>query len=391
MFVIKKSDASSWGLAVLTLTLTPTWSTAQTKTSDTALGFYADAQLEARSNGVPILDINGNWSHGYEPRSGVQRAYAMARVEAGTQFSLNPQSVHQPWRLGLLARADASARLTGEAAQVLYHYQSKTDPSQPATYNADTDILFWRGNGVALHTPTLDWQGVHIDLGWDYLNLQRMRSLQSTGQVGYNADGSYSYLGRVRDDSSLATEPFMAGPAHRGMGNALSLALGWNKSESQASWARQSWWPDRVQIKVDDAWSRLTWSGVNGDDAVLNSNVSQRTPDGHIEYRAAINGVYTRRTLVERIPVSTQVQFDWARAEGTWSWRTKNRLGLWQNWLGWQAPGPWQWALAVDPFAGAVQMGLSKGGLKVSLMTDRLDNAAHVRGGQLSWSTPLGF
>lgn len=388
---IKNTDTSSWGWALLTLMLVPALSVAQTTARDATWGLYTDAQLEAWSNGVPILDINGNWSHGYEPRSGIQRAYVMARVEAGTQFSLMSQHAAQPWRLGLLTRADASARLSGEAAQVLYHYQSKTDPSQPVTYNAETDILFWRGNGLALHAPTLSWQSIRIDLGWDYLNLQRMRSLQSAGQVGYNADGSYSYLGQVRDDSSRTTEPFMAGPAHHGMGNALSLGLDWHKSESSESWVSQAWWPDRVHLKVDDAWSRLTWSGVNGDDAVLNSNVSQRTPDGHIEYRAAINGVYTRRTLVERIPVSTQLQFDWTRSDGTWSWRTKNRLGLWQNWLGWQSPGTWQWALAVDPFARAVQMGVGKGGLKVSLMTDRLDNAAHVRGGQVSWSMPLGF
>ncbi|MGE5453088.1 MAG: hypothetical protein ACM3VZ_14730 [Acidobacteriota bacterium] len=376
----------AWVLAVVAAP-----SAAQTAPTPLAWGAYAEAELEAWSNGVPIVDINGNWSHGYERRSGTQRAYVMGRAEAGAKLKVDGADASRTWRLGLLHRADASARLSGEAAQVLYHYQSKTDPSEPVTYNADTDILFWQGRGLALHTPSLNWLGLQFHLGWDVLKLQRMRSLQSRGQVGYNADDSYSYLGRVRDDSSRTTEPFMAAPAHQGLGQAVSVAMQWQRPAGSEAGVEALWWPDRVHVKVDDAWSRLSWSGINGDDAVLNSNVMQRTSDGHIEYRAAINGVYTRRTLVERIPVSAQMQLDWTRAEGVWSWRSRNRLGLWQNWLGWQSLSPWQWALAVEPFAGAVQVGVSKGGFKLSVMTDRLDSAAHVRGGQVSWSWPLGW
>lgn len=133
-----------------------------------------------------------------------------------------------------------------------------------------------------------------------------------------------------------------------------------------------------MTLRVDDAWSRLRWNGINGDDAVLLSDVAELGD-------ARINGQYTRRNVTERIPVSTQLQAEWGGASGRWSVRVKNRVGLWQGWLGWQSAGPLSWSVAAEPFAGALQLGLDWRGLRASVMTDRLDNGAHARGAQLSW------
>ncbi|WP_374257968.1 hypothetical protein [Aquabacterium sp.] len=352
-----------------------------------AAGAYMDVSVEAWSNGVPILNIDGDWSSAYRQRSGTQRAYVMGRAEAGASFDPTSVPGRQPWRIGLLARADASARLSGEAAQILYHYQSRTDPDQPGSYNADTNLLYWRGKGVSLHAPTVTWGSFKLDTGWDHMRLQRMRSLQSRGLVTYNADDSYSYLGTLRDDDSTKTTPFLSPADSSGVGDALSVALTWQASDARAS----TWLPTRVQLRVDDAWSRLSWSGVNGDDAVLNSAVSQRDENGYIQYRAAIVGQYTRRTLVERIPVSTQVQLAWQREAGAWTMQSKNRLGLWQHWLGWQSAGDFRWRAAAEPFAGALSVGVDWRGLSASIMADRLDNEAHVMGAQLSWAVPFAF
>lgn len=369
------------GLVLLLALLLPS-AQAQAQ-SPSRTGVYAEMQVEAWSNGLPVLDINGDWTRGYERRDGRQRAYAQGRAEVGGQFNPVQQEGWNPWRLGLLARADASARLSGDAAQVLYHYQSRTDPDQPGTYNADTDLMLWSGRGVAVHTPTLSLGAFKLDAGWDHMTLQRLRSLQSRGQVTYNADNSYSYEGKLHDDNSKSTPLFMVPPSARGVGDALSLRLSWVGSTGAD---RAVWLPDRLQVKVDDLWSRLHWSGINGDDAVLNSNVSTRTSDGYIEYRAAINGQYTRRTLVERIPTSSQVQMGWSQVDGEWTLRLKNRLGLWQHWIGWQSHASLAWRLAVEPVAGALSMGVDWYGLSATFMTDRLSNEAHVRGGQLSWA-----
>lgn len=352
-------------------------------------GTYVQAELEAWSNGLPILDLDGDWGHGYERRAGMQRAYVSGRVEAGAAFRLPLLTSDEPWRMGVLMRLDGSARASGDAAQVLYHYQSQTDPDQPVSYNVDTNTVYWRGRGVALHAPTQSWGGFKLDMGWDHMSLQRMRSLQTQGTVSYNADDSYTYVGTLHDDNAQASQYFLAPPAARGQGDALSFSLSWARPDEGVHASTWLWMPDMVRFRMDDVWSRLSWKGVNGDDAVLNSNVATRTPDGYIEYQAAINGVYTRRSMIERIPVSTQLQMAWAHDKGDVSLRVKNRLGLWQHWIGWQHKGVVAWRVEAEPVAGALLLGVDWRGLSASFMSGRLDNASHARGGQLSWAAPF--
>ncbi len=357
--------------------------------SSSKQGLYADMAAEAWSRGLPVLDLEGDWGAGYERSRHDQRAYAMARAEVGAWWdSAATPGQSRAWRLGLLARADASARMTGEAAQVLYHYQSRTDPAQPVIYNADTRIQFWRGQGLALHAPVLRLGELQLDLGWDHMTLQRMRHLETNGTVGYNADQSYSYQGTLQDDDSQTRALFMNPPAARGVGDALSLSLSWVRPPAELD-AASSLWPARIRLQVDDAWSRLRWAGVNGNDAVLDSQVSQRTPDGYIEYRAAINGQYSRKRLVERIPVTTQFELGWPGEHGEWQVRCQERLGLWQRWFGWRGTGELVGQFAIEPIAGAWQIGAAWGGLSASFMGDRLDRAAHARGVRLNWMRPL--
>lgn len=349
---------------------------AEATSSLAAWGGYVDTSVEAWSNGTPVLDLDGRWAKGYERRAGEQRAYVTARAEAGVQLPWGRQPDGRAWRVGAVGRVDGSARLSGDAAQALYHYQSQTDPDAPVTLDARSEILYWTGQGVSVHAPAMNLGGFKLDVSFDHLVLKRLRSLRSAGQVTYNADDTYSYAGTLRDDHSKTLPPFAQAPDAEGLGQALSIALAWHKASSAT--LMSPWVPDRVSLRVDDLWSRLRWRGINGDDAVLRSDVAELGD-------ARITGQYTRRTVVERIPVATQVRAEWLRPEGLWSVRVKNRVGLWQSWLGWQSPGTIGWRVAVEPFAGAMQLGVDWKGLSASVMTDRLDNGAHARGGQLSW------
>lgn len=351
-----------------------------------ALHPYVQAQAEGWSNGLPVLDLAGDWGgSAYTPRGSDQHAYVSARAELGVWSRLNGRT----WGLAWLARADGTARASGQAAQVLYHYQSRTDPDQPATYNADTDTLFWRGRGVSLHLPLVqagpDAQWA-LDATWDHMRLQRLRSLHSRGQVAYNADQSYSYSGTLRDDDVAATTPFMAQAERSGVGDALSLKLDWRQPAEAPPGGLM---PRHARIRVEDLWSRLRWDGINGNNAVLDSNVSQRTPEGYIEYRAAINGQYTRRRVSERIPTAVQLEAAWAAPVGEWTVRLRQRMGLRQHWLGWQGEGENRWRLAVEPIAGAWQVGGDYGALNITLMGSRLDRSAHQRALQLGWDAPF--
>lgn len=350
---------------------------AQTASPLAGWGAYVDASAEAWSNGTPVLDLDGRWAKGYERRAGEQRAYVTARAEVGVQLPWGRQPDGRAWRVGAVGRVDGSARLSGDAAQALYHYQSRTDPDAPVTLDARSHILYWTGQGLTVQAPVMDLGGFKLDVSFDQLTLKRLRSLRSAGQVTYRANDTYSYAGTLRDDHSKTFPPFAQAPEAEGVGQALSIALAWDKASSAN--LTSPWVPDRVTLHVSDAWSRLRWGGLNGDDAVLRSEVAELGD-------ARITGKYTRRTVIERIPVATQVRAEWARPEGLWSVRVKNRLGLWQGWLGWQNPGTVGWRVAVEPFAGAMQLGVDWQGLSVSVMTDRLDNGSHARGGQLSWA-----
>lgn len=343
-------------------------------------GGYVNADVEAWSNGVPVLNLNGRWEKGYRSRMGQQGAYASARAEAGVQLPWLRKSDERAWRIGALSRIDATARLSGGAAQALYHYQSRTDPSAPVTLDASSDILYWAGRGFSVHAPVLESGGFTLDLTFDQLTLSRLRSLQSAGFVTYNANDTYSYAGTLRNDSSRTQALFTLPPASQGRGNALSVALAWHKQADKfVGLSSAPGVPDRVTLRVDDAWSKLRWEGINGDDATVQSDVSELGD-------ARINGQYTRRTLIERIPISAQLNMEWVRPEGLWTVRVKNRLGLWQGWLGWQSTGVVGWRVAAEPMAGAVQLGVNWMGFKATVMTDRLDDGARARGGSLSWA-----
>lgn len=334
-------------------------------------GVYGEAQAQAWSNGIPVLDINGPWSRGYEARSGEQRAYQSFRGEVGVQVDPGVPGLPGVWRVGVLTRADALVQLSGEAAQLAYHYQSQTDPAQPGSYDSASRSLSWKGTGVAVSTPPVEVGPLRMDVGLQWFRLSRLRSTDTQGLTTYNGGGSYDYALSLRDDHDRERAPAIAGlaaPDKHGTGAALSLGLRWDPTQALS-----------LSLRVDDLWSRLRWAGIHGDDAVLNSEVATRTPEGYIDYQPAVQGQYTRRTLSERIPTTVEAQGVWHRPEGDWSLRLHRRWGLQQAWLGWQSTGEVRWLAAVEPRFGAVQLGVEWAGLRASVMADSLDDAAHVR------------
>lgn len=345
---------------------------------------YAAVRAEAWSNGVPVFELDGDWSSHYRARRDTQRAEVQGRAEAGVAVAFDEAGRANPWRIGALARVDGTARLSGEAAQVLYHYQSRTDPQAPVRYNADTDLMMWAGRGVAIHLPAVRMGQLGMEVGWDQLILQRLRTIQSAGEVAYQADDSYAFRGTLRDDNHKATTPFLPPARSQGQGQALSVGLIWTRAEGPSTL-----WPDRWRLDVRDVWSRLTWSDLVRDDAVLDSAVSTRTPDGRIAYRAAINGQYSQIDAVKRIPVSTRWQGDWDRPSGTWSLTVAHRIGLWQRWVDWQAPGAVRWRVGLEPFFGVARVGVAWRGLEASVMSGWGEASGHVRGLQMNWL--LGF
>lgn len=332
---------------------------------------YAQADFRAWSNGVPVLDIDGPWAQGYDPRSGPQRAYQAMQVEAGAAIQWPWWPDAGTWRLGVLARSEAYVALSGPGAQVAYHYQSRQDPATPQAFDAHADVLSWRGRGVALHGP--QWPlGPWASLTWSasvqWLALQRLRHTLVDGQVRYLGAGGYDHQLQIQDDSATARPPFLPAPASQGAGQTLSLSLRWQAS------------PDIVwSAQAQDLWSRLHWADLNALQARLDTQVSSKTVDGYIDYQPELTGQYTPHRVATRIPRALAVQGQWQRPEGLWSLRLHHQWGLQQTWLGWQSPGADGWSLAVEPRFGAWQVGTQWRGWSARLMADRLDAGAHVR------------
>lgn len=331
-------------------------------------GFYVQAEAQAWSNGLPVLDFDGDWDRGYRQRAGTQRAYQSLQAQAGVVIAPEFGGRRHPWRLGSVARADALVAMSGEAAQVAYHYQSRTDPDEAGRYDGSSRSLAWRGSGLAVEAPVMALGPLKLSVSAQWLRLSQLRRTGTSGEAVYDGAGIYDYAVALRDDDSRQRAPFMARPSSDGSGASVSLALRWDPSPA---WS--------LSLAADDAWSRLRWEGINSDQSVLDSQTVSRSPDGRLDYAPLLQGQYTRRTLSATIPVTVRAAAVWHRPEGDWSLRLNHRWGLQQRWLGWQGVGPVRWSAAVEPRFGALELGAEWRGWSAGFMLDRLDRAAQVR------------
>ena len=364
------------------------------------VGAYADLSAEAWSNGLPILDIDGTWQRGYKARSDTQRTYETGRAEAGLWWRWPAVSADLPWRVGALARVDASAITSGQAAEILAAYQGKRNPDV-GSYDASVRSLLWKGTGWTLQLPAcLPGSGTWcMTLAWDHMRLQRLRVMRTDGVASYLGDGNYGYQVQVRDDSWKTRAPFLGAPAPSGLGDALSLSLRWraapdvkadtDDADSPAMRVLNTLKPVEWRVQIKDAWSSLRWADINTNLAVIDSNTSQRNAQGYVDVQPLIRGQYRQQDLHERIPITTRTDLAWQADAGQWTLMLQHRQGLWQRWLGWRGQGHVRPSVSVEPMMGVLQLGLGWGPVEMSAWADRSDAAARASGlamrGEWGW------
>lgn len=332
-------------------------------------GAYGQLRADALSNGLPVMDIEGDWQEGYRRRGNgsTQRAYQAVSAEAGVLLSVPWASAHGPWALGWVARTEALVRASGDAAEVVRFYQGRRDPPGAVDFEPRADVLLWRGQGVAVRTPWLAAGVGQWQLGLQWLTLQRLRRVGADGDLSYDGAGGYEHQLSLRDDDSRTDAPFTAAPASRGGGYSLSVA--WQ-------WAPAPDWSLRIDAR--DVASQLWWKGVNTSQATLSSRISSRNPDGYLDYQPALQGAYARRTMRERIPGTVEADLAWRSDAGTWRLNLNRRWGLQQSWLGWESAGPLRFGVSVEPRFKALRLQLEQGGFAAGIQADRIDRAAHV-------------
>lgn len=317
-------------------------------------GGYVDMRAQALSNGLPVMDIEGDWQRGYRRRDNgsTQRAYQAVQAEAGVMLSVLWPVVKGAWGIGWLVRSEAFARASGDAAEVVQFYQARRDPPGPAVFQPRADVLLWRGQGLAVHTPWLsaglgEWQAT-----MQWLSLQKLRRVGADGEVIYDGQGGYEHQLALQDDDSSAKGPFTAAPARRGAGHSLSLAWRWTPAQD---------WSLRIEAK--DVASRLRWEGVNTAQASLTSRVASRTPEGYLDYKPALQGAYTRKTVRWRIPATVQAEVAWqGGGPGEWRLELNRRWGLQEAWLGWRTLADWQTGVSLEPRFRALRLQIGHSG-----------------------------
>jgi hypothetical protein len=334
------------------------------------LGAYGHVTGQAWSNGLPIIEMDGRWQQGYQQRQAVQRAYQTLDAEVGVSVAMAPDPASAPavWRIGWVQRAQAQVRLSGQAAQVVYHYQSQTDPAQAQSLDSAATVQYWQGQGLSVHSPAWRLGAWQVSGRVQWLQLQRLRRTDTSGTTAYDGAGAYAYRMDLRDADSRRQAAFLAPAEAYGQGASMSLAVQWQPASGVVA-----------GLALDDAWSQLQWRGVNATRAVLNSEVSNRTPEGYIDYQPAVKGQDTRRTVSERIPVTVRADLIWQRPEGDWFVQLQHRWGLQQTWLGWAGGQAWRWRVALEPQARAASVGVQWQGWCLQAAADRLDGGAHVR------------
>jgi hypothetical protein len=338
---------------------------------------YVLAESSTWSNGLPVLDPEGDWTRGYQARSGAQRAYQSVRAEAGIGFEVPGVPQAGRWQVGMLARSQSLIDLSGEAAQVLQAYQSRQDPQDPQTFMTQARVLSWRGRGLALHSPTWKFGPASVAVRAEWMQLKRLRISHAQGSVTYQGEGAYDYQLQVDDSSPSAHTYFLPKGDKLGQAQSLSLALGWQASDTVD-----------LSVRVDDLWSRLHWAHLNALQANIDTQVASKTAEGYVEYQAAIQGQYTPGPLEVRIPRAVEAVAQWRRPEGQWALRLHHLGGLTQSWLGWHTPSSDGFGLAIEPRYRAMQWVANWRGLQAQVMFDRLDSEAHVRQWGVGYAAP---
>lgn len=158
----------------------------------------------------------------------------------------------------------------------------KADPEIARNYKLTASSQTWQGQGIRMGTPWLKLDEAkrwHWQADAQLLRLQRFRLIDLSGNVTYQGGNVYDFNLQSQRSNPGITGPFLPPSGSSGLGSSLSVAL---QGEPATGW--------RIQLRADDLLSRLQWSELATDTAVLNSQVTSRAPDGSLDYAPLVKG-----------------------------------------------------------------------------------------------------
>ena len=340
----------------------------------------ATASEASVGQGLPVLALGRDDWPRYRSKDASQ-----PRAQRSVQAELSATHA-SGWRIGTLARAEAWLQASPDAVTAAALEATKSGLQTGRSYDLDASSQSWQAQGVRIGTP---WQTLDAPAPWRWqadvqlLQLRRLRTIDLSGNVSYLGTDIYAFKVRSQRSNPGITDTFLPPSGRSGLGASLSLAL---HGEPAAGW--------KVQLRADDLLSRLDWTDLASDTAVLDSQVSSRAPDGSLDYAPIIKGQKALLQVTRRIGAHWQAKASWsafaAHGElGEVTLRASRKAGLAQYWLGWDssdgAHGHPRWSAAVEPVRRVASLGLTWGGWHALVASDGKGEKSEFRQLSLGW------
>ena len=241
---------------------------------DKAWRAYAQVQIWAAHDAIPVLEFDGNWAKGYAPRDGRNLFLQRNRAELGVE--------KDGWRVGLEYRLEGSLAASRETLEMYRLYKQHLHPSVARNFGVDAHFKSWSAAGLRVGRAfALDAAGGNGPLllvsGALYQN-PRNRDVDATGTVSYTPSNVYGFDAQYRDSDTRYTYPFMQNLAQSASGASVSLALQWPLNAHLTA-----------NLALNDIWSRLRWSNLPAVSKDINSKVSSFDQDGHVNYQPLLS------------------------------------------------------------------------------------------------------
>jgi hypothetical protein len=350
------------------------------ETSRSPWTLSATASEESIGQGLPVLALGrDDWPSYRSGQSSHPRAWRSLQAELS---ATHPSG----WRISTLARAEAWLRASPDAVTTAALEATKSEPETGRPYELNASSQSWQGQGVRVGTP---WMQLDAPARWHWqadvqlLRLQRLRTIDLSGNVSYLGGNAYDFKLRSQRFNPGITDTFLPPSGSSGLGSSLSVAL---QGEPAVGW--------QVHLRADDLLSRLDWPDMASDTALLNSQVTSCALDGSLDYAPLIKGQKALMHIRRRIGVHWQAKASWSAfaassQPGMVTLRADRKAGLSQYWLGWDSGDAGynrlRWNMALEPVRRVASLGLAWGGWHALLATDGKGIKSEFRYLRLGW------
>lgn len=267
---------------------------------------YANVNLLAAYDAIPVRNFESDWSSGYAPKQGRNLFVLRNRAELGIE--------KDGWQFGMEYRQQGAMDASYDTVEFYHLYKQRERPALARDFAVNGQFKSWSAAGLRIaHTFALPGMNISgstqaplLMLSGTYYANPRMRDMALQGQINYQSNDVYSVMAQTQETNTRYTYPFMQDVAQTGSGASVSLALQWPLNEQLTA-----------NLALNDLWSRMHWSNLPAVQKQLNSAVTSYDQDGYVNYRPLLIGQNSQISKQRSIGSSAAVSLNYRYAQ--WS------------------------------------------------------------------------